>query len=285
MSIIHTNREDWLGWRLSGIGSSDAPIVMKSSPWSTPYKLWEIKTGRAQGQAANIFMRRGLELEPIAREKYQLQTGVLMPAVNVENPKMPFIRASLDGMNMRKGLEIKCPGPKDHAEALAGRIPEKYVWQLRHQMLAADLDIVDYYSFDGKDGVIIPFHREEKPENELLKAEKEFWDFVLSNVAPPYSDGDYRKVTDDELVALCELYKSNKALLDALEEQQSELKKKLSANVSDSPILCAGVAIQTITRKGNVDYAKIPELKGIDLEQFRKKPTSYVDIRVRKGEE
>jgi hypothetical protein len=39
-----------------------------------------------------------------------------------------------------------------------------------------------------------------------------------------------------------------------------------------------GARIQTISRKGNVDYSRIPEIEGVNVEDYRKPGTSYQKI-------
>ena len=39
--------EEWLQQRQTGIGSSEASIILGLSNYESPYSLWEIKTGRA----------------------------------------------------------------------------------------------------------------------------------------------------------------------------------------------------------------------------------------------
>ena len=40
-------------------------------------------------------------------------------------------------------------------------------------------------------------------------------------------------------------------------------------------LLCAGIKLTKQTRAGSIDYASIPELKNVDLESYRKKPTTF----------
>lgn len=275
--------KEWLEWRLNGIGASDAPIVMGASPWSTPFKLWQIKTRQVETAPANAAMQRGSDLEPIARMEFQKLTGIEMPPATVEHPKHNFIRASLDGLNGKQALEIKCPGRVDHATAVSGKIPDKYLYQLAHQCMAGDLEKIHYFSFDGKSGVVVPYHRDEKIEKSLFEREEEFWWLVKAGVPPEAAEKDFEIVTFKEMVDLCELYKANKEMLDKLEAEQKRLKDALTKQANGNPILCAGLSISTHFRKGGVDYAKIPQLKGIDLEPFRKSPISVVNFRIKKG--
>lgn len=39
-----------------------------------------------------------------------------------------------------------------------------------------------------------------------------------------------------------------------------------------------GIKLAEIERKGSVDYAAIPELRSVNLEQYRKKPSTYFKI-------
>jgi predicted phage-related endonuclease len=90
----------------------------------------------------------------------------------------------------RRVLEIKCARvKKDHAEARAGRIPAKYLWQCVHLLLVTGFDHLDYFSFDGQRGVIVRFERDEKLEQKLLAAEAEFWRYVQNDVPPPVPYG------------------------------------------------------------------------------------------------
>src|SRR3990167_8630858 len=140
---------DWLEWRRQGIGSSDSPVVMKVSPWKTPFQLWEEKTNRTKDKEASWAMERGTELEPKARANYEILRDLDMPPTLAVHNKYPFLRASLDGFNKdkKKILEIKCPGQKDHEQAVSGLIPEKYIYQIVHQLLVTDAESVDYFSF------------------------------------------------------------------------------------------------------------------------------------------
>ena len=131
-------------------------------------------------------MRRGLELEPLARKAYEKEIGISVHSENVSSDKYSFIMASLDGISAdgRRLVEIKCPGETDHKTALSGKVPDKYVWQLTHQLFVTGLKEMDYFSFDGEKGVIVRFIRNVQFETALLKAELSFWDSVLKDIPP-----------------------------------------------------------------------------------------------------
>lgn len=184
MSKSMTHAE-WIAFREKGIGGSDAPAVMDASPWLTSKKLLLIKTGQQDYDPQTYVMRRGLQMEPVARAAYEEITGIPMPKDTKIKAGMPFIRGSYDGLNKdeRHGLEIKCPGRADHYLALTGEIPEKYIWQCVHLALLSGYQKFDYFSYNpsfGKEheSVILPFKRSNRLEKELLTKETEFWNQV-----------------------------------------------------------------------------------------------------------
>lgn len=281
MQLVQGSPE-WLEWRRGGIGSSDAPAVLGESPFRTPFQVFEIKKGRAPESADNENMRRGRELEPKAREAYQKQTGILMPAENLEHPTMPFIRASFDGLNLGAGLilEVKC-GRSSHEMALAGKIPEYYKAQLAHQMLVANVNTVHYFSFNGEEGKLIEFHRNEQYEKELITKEKAFWDCVTKDEAPEFIDRDYTSITDPDAISWASNYRSLDAQIKELEAKKVGAREALIALAAGERIICNNVMVYSATRKGNVNYKSIPELKGVDLEKYRGKSSSVTTVRVK----
>ena len=81
MSALHKlvqGTEEWLEHRKQYRNASESPIVMGLSPWMTPYQLWELKTGRTQPVEANVAMKHGTDMEPIARAAYEAKSGLIM---------------------------------------------------------------------------------------------------------------------------------------------------------------------------------------------------------------
>jgi putative phage-type endonuclease len=189
----------WLEFRGTGLGASDASIVMGQSPWKTRFELWAEKTKMLQPAEPHVMaavaMKRGTDLEPEARRLYNAANpGYLSKPINVEHPIHSFLRASLDGLSSggKVVLEIKTPGKKDLEEAAKGKIPNKYFWQLVQQMmLVPDATHLDYVTFDGKKQIwITRFDRDEKAEKVLLKDMLMFWGLVQTKTPPLISHDD-----------------------------------------------------------------------------------------------
>lgn len=257
---------------------------MGASPWKTPYQLWEEKIGIGKQFQGNFATNRGNKMEPRARAAFELEMGDGFPPMVAEHINYPFIRASLDGFNKERNaiLEIKCPGKEDHATAVAGFVPDKYYPQLQHQILVTGADRVYYYSYDGEKGVTVEVRPDVNYCRDLLEKEIAFWDLVQNKIAPPLTDKDAALVTDESMLELAKEYAAMDAQVKDLENKMDQIKKNLSEFCTHTKTKVGRLTVSREIRKGSIDYAKVGELKGVDLEQYRKEPTSFVTIRIEK---
>lgn len=269
--MIQQNTPEWLELRKSKIGASDAPVIMGDSPWTTPYQLWLEKTGQSEGRPQNYAMRRGHEMEPIARDYFQRATGMWFEPEVVISSERDWMMASLDGISLGGGelLEIKNPGVEDHEEAKKGRVPKKYVAQNQHALCASGGNLLYYFSYRSPEDTATV---EVKPDLEyiekLLAAEEEFMRCVKEGTPPPQTDRDYLPRADREWIEVCEKWKAAKAAAEEEEFYRKEL-IRLSAGKSSQG---GGVRLRKGTRAGSVQYKKIPELVGVDLDKYRTAP-------------
>jgi len=263
------------------IGASDAPAVMRVSPWKTPLQLWMDKVSDHVSTFTTPAMQRGNELEERARQCFENMTGLVMFPNKVKvHETIPYMRASLDGMDIEEQnfVEIKCVNLVDHTMAMAGKVPEKYVPQVMHQLEVCQLDMGYYFSFDGKDGVIVKVYRDEKYIKNLIKEEENFWQCVENFIAPPMTEKDYKIMTSQEWQDIAGRWLSTKKQLKELEKAEAELRGSLILMTEERNCTGSGVCVQKKLRKGNVDYSKIPELQGKNLDIFRKSNIEYWQI-------
>lgn len=279
MSALIQQTPEWLEMRKEKIGASDAPIIMGVSPWKTPYRLWEEKTDRKEGGYTSSSMKRGIDLENSAREHFIKLTGITVDPQVIMHPQYEWMMASLDGISDcgQYIVEIKCPGKEDHEMAVKGQIPDKYYPQLQHQLEVCNLDMAYYFSFDGKDGVIIECQRDKKYIKGMLKKELEFFECVKNDIAPKRPIDDYQQKTDDMWqsyaqgwLVINEQLSQLEKQVSQLEKQEKEMRESLLAMCQGENCIGHGISVAKSMRKGNIDYSAIQELKNIDLEQYRK---------------
>ena len=281
---MQQNSDQWTTWRSKGLGSSDAPVIMGVSPWKTPYQLWEEKIGIGKTFQGNFATQRGHDMEPKARAAFELETGFEFNAVVAEHASYPYIRASLDGFNAELNaiLEIKCPGKDDHALAVSGKVPEKYWPQLQHQLLVTGAKQCYYYSYDGETGATVIVMPDIPYITTLLQAETAFWDLVMNKMPPEMTDKDAVTIDKKELVVMADEYVQLDQQIKILEAALKVTKEAIVEHCTHARTKIGSLTITRSMRSGNVDYAKIKELKGVDLEQYRKQPGPVVTIRVGK---
>ena len=274
---LDQNTGDWLEWRNGGVGASDAPIILGLSPWKTPYQLYLEKiTGETSFQG-NQATQKGVHLESVARSFAEEDLNTIFSPKCYQHFEYDWMRASLDGISMDgEILEIKCPykphDPKsDHQLALDGKIPDKYYAQIQHQLEVSGATKGYYYSFDGEKGVIVPFERDEGFINKLIEKEKAFWECIQNLKPPKLTIRDYQVVEDqdvckkaDRVLQLRKEFETIKQELDALE---LELK---TAYAQETGAIIGHLKITRFLKKGSIDYTAIPELKGVDLECYRR---------------
>lgn len=115
--------------------------------------LCERLTGKVEESYKNQAMQRGNDLEPEARNWYQLETGELVEEVSfIDHPTIHYAGASPDGLVGEKGLiEIKCPNTATHIETIQTKKPaDKYYKQMQWQMACTGRQWCDFVSFDDR---------------------------------------------------------------------------------------------------------------------------------------
>jgi putative phage-type endonuclease len=277
---------DWHAWRKLGVGASETPTLMGEADWFTPYGLWEEKTGRkAKDQSPNFAMQRGTNAEPKIRALYELYNDIAMPAALAIHPELSFFRASLDGFNEgAKGLaEFKYPSKAKHEQAVAGQVPTCYVGQLQHQLFVTDAEWVDYVSYNGSDIAVVRVTPDLEYRKKMINVVSEFWKCVETDTPPDLTDADYVSLDTLHDILLFEQWKAADQALKDAEAKRDEITKRIKSEYVHARVMCSGVSLVRSTRKGAVDYAKIPQLKGVDLEPFRKKASEVVTIKIAKA--
>ena len=268
--------ESWLKFRQENIGASDAPIIAGCSPYKTKYQLWLEKMGMFK-QKHNGAMQKGTDLEPIARSLFNdTYGGDYSPAV-VKHNSIDYLSASLDGLSkdLKSILEIKYSSQSDHESAKNGKIPTKYIAQLQHQMEVCEKDELNYFSFNGSEGVLVKVKRDDQYIEKLLLLKADFWEMVQSFTAPDLSHKDFIERNDNEWMRTAEDYIQACLTRKEFEKKEAGLKARLIELSNDQNTIGGGVKIIKIAKKGSISYSEIPEIKNLDLEKYRKEPVEY----------
>jgi putative phage-type endonuclease len=275
--------QEWLNWRRGYIMASEAASVLDISPYTSKYKCWQRKLGIVKEQETNWAMERGIALESVALDAFCEEFGIDMQPACVESSEYNFLAASLDGISScgKYILEIKANGKKNHDLALQGEIPKYYVSQMQHQLLVTGAEKCYYYSFDGEKGVCIEVLPDANFVKDYLPKARDFWKSIIFFEAPPLSQEDYKDMSGSlSFNDYSDQYKDCDVQLKALENKKDYLRKKIIELCGDEDCSGNGIKITKTTPKGQVQYKDIPELKGVDLDKYRKSMTIVWTIRL-----
>jgi hypothetical protein len=104
--------------------------------------------------------------------------------------------------------------------------------------------------------------------------------YLETKTPPPLMQKDILNESDPLNVAMArrwkELTKKSKEINEEIDKIETHLKK---LNNTHPLVKVGSVVIQQIVRKGSVNYNSVPELQGLDLDQYRKPPTIYSVIK------
>ncbi len=275
---------DWHDLRSISVGASDAPIIMQSVPssWGTPLELWERKLGIREPKVINPAMQRGIDHEKDALELVESLLCVKLRDKVLISPERPWQIASLDGWNEEKriAVEIKCLGKKGWDEAGADIIPRYYQWQMQHQMCVAGVDQVVYAVYYDGDVRAIVLPRNQEEINQLIEAEENFYECMRSGNPPSLTAKDRIDIRND-----ADFYMIEQELctilnqIDILECRADILKKEIK-NICNGQNVRGNFLMCTHTNpKGKIQYDKIPQLQGVDLEEYRAPSSSVTTIK------
>lgn len=284
--MIKQNTEEWLKWRSNGIGASDAPIILGLSKFKTPLQLWEEKTGLVEPvDCENFAMQRGSAMEKTARDFYKQDSGIFdSEPVCATHPFEPFLRASLDGWSESKQIiaELKCLGDSDnHKNAAEGLIPPEYMAQVQYQLYVKKAIQAHYYSFNGISGNLVNVYNDVKFQNEIIEEVRHFWHLVQKKIAPPFSDRDYKPIESRTTLCLIEKYRqAHQREIEAAIEAKA-IRAQIVERLDHTRHKAPGIKIFQTTRY-KINYKKIPELEGVDLDEYRSAPNVSYTFRTEK---
>ena len=193
-------REDWLEFRKSGIGGSDAAAAVGLSPYQSQLELWLTKTGRDENlpkpdpddTTEPVFW--GHLLEPIVAAAYTKQTGNRVRRVNavLQHPTIPFMLANVDrevvGNRDVQLLECKTAG-EFGARLWRDGVHEYVTLQVQHQLMVTGKQAADVAVLLC--GQKLDVHRIERDDAliaRLVELEAAFWRYVETDTPPP-ADG------------------------------------------------------------------------------------------------
>lgn len=257
--VDQKERQEWLVKRQSGIGGSDAPVVMGVSHWKTRTELWAEKAGLAPASTVETrAMRMGTILEPVIADEYAERhpdETVIYPGPHEiqYHPDYSQIYSTLDRVVDRGGcrgvLEIKTT-----SERMAGHWesepPIAVQVQVQHQLLVTGFDYgVVAVLIGGNEYKEFEVARNDHFIDYLLNDELSFWEHVLLKT-PPHEDASpalaaaiqrlhpddsgETVILPDELIEVTRQLEELEHEAKVIENQQKELKARIQCAIGQA---------------------------------------------------
>ena len=192
--------------RKSGIGGSDAAVILGLSDYKSPYELWLEKRGQLAPAdlSDNASVHWGIRLESAIADEYAERHQVKLRNVNATRrlKDADFVMAHIDRdiVGEKRGLEVKTTSRFALGDQWGApgtdQVPDGYLVQCQHYMLVYGYPVWDLaVLIDGREyrDYRIPFDR--GLADDLLAAEAEFWAAVQSGEQPEF-DMDSKRALD-----------------------------------------------------------------------------------------
>ena len=160
--MITQGSSEWFAQRLGHVTASRMSDVLakgKSVEAVTrqKYKMQIIAeriSGQVAGSFTNAAMEWGTEHEPLARIRYEADTGFFVDEAEFcFHPTIKWLGASPDGIisGVNALIEIKCPNTQTHlGYRLDNKPPAAYINQMQCQMWVTGATYCDFVSYDPR---------------------------------------------------------------------------------------------------------------------------------------
>jgi putative phage-type endonuclease len=181
--------------RRSGIGGSDAAVVLGLNPFKDVYGLYLDKRGEAPDEDPEFLKESrywGSVLEEPVAQRYAEETGYKIQRSNqlIRSKDHPFMIANIDrkvvGEDVRIGFEAKTAARSEGwGETGSSTVPAYIFLQCQHYLAVTGYDVWDLaVLIGGRDYRQYRITPIDHIIESLIDAEQEFWDRVENGVAP-----------------------------------------------------------------------------------------------------
>ncbi len=259
-------KHEWLKERQTGIGGSDASVILGVNPFRTKTELWEEKIADTVTELPPTpVMQRGIVLEPVAADLYVERTGRQIRRQPMRrHPEHEFMIGNVDrqilavnGVDRTGILEIKCPGLRVMANVKAHGLSDYMIVQLMHYLGVYGYEWGSFCLFNAENWDVIYFDLEADQEfiGSIVEMEGDFWrDNVLAGVAPIEDDQpliDIPEVEGELKVIDVDAWRSA-----AEELQEAQGLRKAAAELEDT----AKGTLKGLMENSGLDAVEIPDL-------------------------
>lgn len=263
---LEQGSQAWHLWRRTHRQASYAPAVMNACLYNKPRDVVAFyRDGKSQGQT--VATAHGHKHETDARAYAAEVLGEFLSPICAEDGEYG---ASLDGLTFDERILTECKAPyRGVASPIYENIaryqsPGGYAWQLQHQLMVTGCERALFVVWVPSPGV--PLHLWIEPDKAKQAELRAAWDRLWDDVAV----GKGSERDDEAWLRAVAAYRQAKQTAEEADRALESARIDLTSIATSDCETGGGLRVQKIVRKGAVDYARVPELAGVDLEPFRK---------------
>jgi len=139
-----------------------------------------------------------------------------------------------------------------------------------------------FWCYAESEGVLITLRRDEELMSLIREAWDDFQQYLDSDSPPPLTEADSAQRMDEPWAMAAKVYLEAKVKADAADTALEQARKALVGLLRHPRESGEGVNVVKVWKAGNVDYKRIPELKGFNLDRYRGKGREEVRVTVAK---
>ena len=285
MNTIEQRSPEWFEARKGKLTGSNIGAALGVNPWKTPEDLIRQMVREYHGADSefqgNIATTWGTSHEPLALLDYEMETGNMVKDCGfLVHPEFDWLGASPDGLIGDHGLiEIKCPyGLRNEASPKFKSLADQphYKAQVMVELACTGRSFCDFYQWTPNGDRLEVVNYDSAWWSDNLPKLEAFYALYLSELDnPAHLEEKHKEINTQQARLLIDEYQDLTDSIDQATERKKEVFDELVKLAKGRNSLVWGRKLTQVERKGAVDYKAIPQLKGIDLEQFRKKPTNF----------
>lgn len=279
--------KEWFDARRGKLTGSNIGAALGVNPWKRPEDLIRQMVRDYHGAESefqgNIATKHGNLHEPLAVMDYTAKTGNIVDECGFfVHPEYDWLGASPDGLIDDDGvLEVKCPfglrnKKGDDLVFKSAKDQPHYFAQMQIEMACTGRAYTDFYQWTKHGDSLETVEFRKKWFDDNLPALESFYKRYLSEIDnPAHLEPLLKEVNTLGAKSLIDEYDQISATIDDATARKKEIMAELVTLSKERNAVIHGRKLTKVERKGSVQYAKIPELKGLDLEPYRNASSEF----------
>lgn len=277
--------KEWFDARRGLLTGSNVGAALGLNPWKTPEDLIRQMVREHHGAdpdfQGNIATGYGHLHEPLAIMDYMWQTGNYVEECGFfVHPEHEWLGASPDGLIDSDGvLEVKCPfSQRDKNPPEFKTLAEQphYKAQVMVELACTGRSFCHFYQWSPFGDSLERVDYDPLWFADNLPILLAFYHQYINELDnPAHLEEKHKEINTQHSKLLLDEYQRLSDAIDQATERKKEVLDELVMLAKGCNALVWGRKLTQVERKGEVNYKAIPELKGVDLEQYRKASSKY----------